>query len=148
MLLDVTLFVFFLFVDICLSLLQLGIVCVGFLVDLVTYTVGARVNKTRTFFRKLKNMFWSKYELSFKQETLFQVRLQRDGAWGPTFHSVGTVKPGTFDYVLEPIEYSRATVVNTIEIVHMSLATKVIHGPIHMMPRDVLQLCYSKKLTY
>jgi hypothetical protein len=102
--------------------------------------------KTRDTIQRLKNMFWSRYELSFKQQTLFNVTINDD----PTFVVIGTVKPGTFDYVLEPITYLTSETISRVRVSHMNLSSKEIllrGGPIYMVVGDQFIITYERQLT-
>jgi hypothetical protein len=106
--------------------------------------------KTKDFFKRLKNMFWSRYELSFCQETLFKVKIYSDNGWGPVLddYFVGTVIPGTFKYQCESFVADRQMVINRVEISHMHLRPKVLYGPFHLMPDDKLTISYEKVFEY
>jgi hypothetical protein len=91
-------------------------------------------------------MLWSRYELSFKQQTLFNVTINDD----PTFVVIGTVKPGTFDYVLEPITYLTSKTISRVRVSHMMLGPKevrLIGGPIHLISGDQFIITYERQLT-
>jgi hypothetical protein len=97
------------------------------------------------FLSRVWNFLTSRYELSFKEETLFKVGIKTDkDALVKYSHMVGTVRPGSFEFELEPITYSTATTVEKIELEHMCRPVNTILGPIHMMNGDVLKLSYKK----
>lgn len=133
--------------------------CIGLCEFVADWYDSAKRRFKKTFFylawsqlvwptlRKIKNFLLSRYELSCKQETLFEVMVKRDGEWGPTFYLVGTVERGSFDYKLEPIGYEMSTLINEIKVSHMSLKPHSVTGPIFMVPGDTLQLSYGKTVT-
>lgn len=95
-------------------------------------------------FKETRNFLFSRYELSFKQETLFKVEIKtdRDG-FVKTTYMVGQRRPGTFSWDLEKIEYDMTTLVEYIKVHHMSRPPKTIYGPILMLSGDTLQVSYS-----
>jgi hypothetical protein len=108
--------------------------------------LGRKFYKTCDFFKRLKNVFFSRYELSFKQETLFKVAIYADNGWGAIYNDylVGTVTRGTFTYELEPFVADKDMIINRVEISHMSLPPKVLYGPFHLMDGDSLKVSYTK----
>lgn len=101
------------------------------------------------FLTRIKNMVMSRYELSFKQESLFHVGIKTDkDAVVKYSYMVGTVRRGSFDFEIEPIKYDHTTCIEKIELSHMNLPAKTIYGPIHMMYADVLKLTYGKTLYH
>ena len=100
--------------------------------------------KTLAWFRHIKNVFFSKYELAFKQETLFRVSVNG----GPEFYLVGTMKPGSFDRILEPLTFPKTMTVEYITISHMTLASKILYGPIFYCVEDQIRITYSLPLKY
>lgn len=116
-----------------------------------TLEVGAcsLFKKTITLFKQLKNFFFSRYELSFKQETLFHVGIKTDRDVVMKYsYMVGAVRRGSFDFEIEPIKWDRTTIVEKITFSHMSLPTKTFYGPIHMCVGDVLKLIYGKHINF
>jgi hypothetical protein len=100
------------------------------------------------FLSRVKNMALSRYELSFKQESLFHVGIKTDrDAVVKYSYMVGTVRRGTFDFELEPIKWDRTTCIEKIELSHMSLPAKTFYGPIHMVVGDTLKLIYGRHLS-
>lgn len=117
--------------------------------SLAKLKVTRTFSKTRCFLGRVRNMVLSRYELSFKQETLFKVGIKtnRDAIVKECW-MLGHVRRGSFDWEIEEIKYTVATVVEKIELSHMSLPCKTIYGPIHLMNGDVLRLSYGKELYH
>jgi hypothetical protein len=101
------------------------------------------------FLSRVKNMIFSRYELSFKQESLFHVGIKTNhDAVIKYSYMVGTVKRGTFDFMLEDIKWDKTICVERVEVSHMSLPAKTFYGPIHMMVGDTLKVSYGKEMSH